>query len=223
MDKASVNYILRLISQRLIGLLLFLFGSKGAFSLREVIYFSVYIGTALLSCMILYLANPEVLSVRGNTDTESPIWDKVLLLIFWITAYFIIYLAAGIGCSQMDTDIWFCIGILLYLVSAAISIWAQAVNKYLEPTARIQTDRKQMVCCRGPYKSVRHPTYAAIIIWCFSICLIFPHLYVAECALLVAVVICIRTYLEDKMLMAGLDGYAAYAEEVEYRLIPYLW
>lgn len=223
MDKASANYILRLICQRLIGLLLFLFGSKGAFSPREVIYFSVYIGTALLSCLILYLANPEVLSVRGNADTESTVWDKVLLVIFWLTAYFIVHLAAGIGHSQMDTDIWFYIGILLYLASAAISIWAQAVNKYLEPTARIQADRKQAVCCRGPYKSVRHPTYAAIIIWCFSICLIFPHLYVAECALLVAVVIFIRTYLEDKMLMAGLDGYAAYAEEVEYRLIPYLW
>lgn len=223
MDKATVNYILRLIGQRVIGILLFLLGAKGALSLREIIYFSVYIGTALLSCLILYLANPEVLSVRGNTDAESPLWDKVLLLIFWLVAYFIVYLVAGIGRMQGDTDIWFYLGILLYLISAAIGIWAQAVNKFLEPTARIQADRNQTVCCRGPYKSVRHPTYAAIIIWCFSICLIFPHLYVAECALLVAVVTCIRTYLEDKMLRAGLDGYAEYAEKVEFRLIPYLW
>lgn len=223
MDKASVNYILRLIAQRAIGLLLFVICAKGPFGQREIMYFSLYIGIALLSCLILYLVNPEVLSVRGKTGTDSPLWDKVLLFIFWLTAYYIVYIAAGISYKQMEPDVAFYAGIFLYLISSVISIWAQAVNKFLEPTVRIQDDRKQTVCCRGPYKAVRHPTYAAVLIWCFSVCLIFPHLYVAECALLVAVVICIRTYLEDKMLLEWLDGYAEYAEEVEFRLIPYLW
>lgn len=223
MDKAIANYILRLIGQRVLGLLLFLLGAWGAFSLRETIYFSVYIGTALISSLILYLINPEVLRVRGNVDTDSPKWDKILLFIFWITAYFIIYIAAGIGHILSEPDLWFNIGIILYLISSALSVWALAVNKFLEPTARIQSDREQTVCRRGPYKTIRHPTYAAVLIWCFSVCLIFPHLYVAEAALIVAAVTCLRTYLEDKMLLKELKGYSEYAEEVEFLLIPYLW
>lgn len=223
MDKVTVNYILRLIAQRVLGLLLFLLGALGDFSLREIIYFSVYIGTALISSLILYLVNPEILRVRGNIKTNSPQWDKILLLVFWVTAYFLIYLAAGLGHILTEPDVWFNIGILLYLLSAAISVWAQAVNKFLEPTARIQTDREQTVCRRGPYKLIRHPAYAAILIWCFAVCLVFPHLYVAEAALVAAAVICVRTCLEDKMLRKELPGYAEYAEDVQYRLIPYLW
>ena len=33
----------------------------------------------------------------------------------------------------------------------------------------------------------------------------------------------VRTHLEDKTLLQDLDGYAAYAETVNYRLIPGIW
>jgi len=32
-----------------------------------------------------------------------------------------------------------------------------------------------------------------------------------------------RTALEDRMLREGLDGYAAYAERVRWRLVPWVW
>jgi protein-S-isoprenylcysteine O-methyltransferase Ste14 len=33
----------------------------------------------------------------------------------------------------------------------------------------------------------------------------------------------IRTVYEDRMLVAELDGYAEYAQQVRYRLIPGIW
>jgi protein-S-isoprenylcysteine O-methyltransferase Ste14 len=33
----------------------------------------------------------------------------------------------------------------------------------------------------------------------------------------------VRTLLEDRMLLAELEGYPAYAERVRYRLLPGLW
>ena len=38
--------------------------------------------------------------------------------------------------------------------------WAQAVNKFFEPSVRIQTDRGHRVIDTGPYAFIRHPGYA---------------------------------------------------------------
>ena len=37
--------------------------------------------------------------------------------------------------------------------------WAQSVNKFFEPSVRIQADRGQKVIDTGPYAIVRHPGY----------------------------------------------------------------
>lgn len=40
---------------------------------------------------------------------------------------------------------------------------------------------------------------------------------------MMAVVIIIRTYLEDQLLYEGLTGYAQYTHETKYRLFPFIW
>ena len=40
---------------------------------------------------------------------------------------------------------------------------------------------------------------------------------------IIAVVIIIRTKLEDDMLKENLLGYREYSEKVKYRLIPFVW
>jgi protein-S-isoprenylcysteine O-methyltransferase Ste14 len=37
------------------------------------------------------------------------------------------------------------------------------------------------------------------------------------------VLLFVRTALEDRMLLEELEGYAAYADQVPWRLIPGLW
>jgi protein-S-isoprenylcysteine O-methyltransferase Ste14 len=41
----------------------------------------------------------------------------------------------------------------------ALLTWAQGVNKFFEPTVRLQADRGQRVIDTGPYAVVRHPGY----------------------------------------------------------------
>lgn len=224
MDKRAVAYIVRLVVQRVIGILFFLLGSSWMFGVREIVYFGLYLLLAIISGIIMYKVNSETIRERGKINTNSPFWDKVLLTIYWMLAYFFIYFIAGIGYnSGVSVDYLFFIGIFLFIFSTFMTLKAMIVNTYLESTARIQTDRGQKVCKEGPYAVIRHPTYSSVLIWCIAICLIFSTMLVMITALTITVVIIIRTYLEDALLKRGLEGYKTYTKDVKYRLIPFIW
>ena len=80
MNKDAVIYILRLLAERIIGAALFWLGA-GSFDLRSGIFFSAYVLVALVSGIIIYRKNPETLKERGKVNTNSPKWDKILLLV----------------------------------------------------------------------------------------------------------------------------------------------
>lgn len=219
MGKASDNYILRLIVKRVLALLLFLLGAMGAFGRRELIFFSVYFGAALLSGLALYLAAPGKLHMPERFGGSAR-WDNLLPCAMILIKDFLVFLAAGLGNLRLEPDVWFYLGLVLYTASEALYLWARAVN---DSFAAGDRECPAELCRRGPYRYVRHPAYSAVLIWCFSICLIFPHVYVALAALTVMALTFALTYLEDKTLCGGLQGYAEYAEEVDFKLIPYLW
>ena len=218
MGKASDNYILRLIVKRVLALLLFLLGAMGAFGRRELIFFSVYFGAALLSGLALYLVSPGKLHTQEKSGGSS--WDNLLPCAMILIKDFLVFLAAGLGNLRLEPDVWFYLGLVLYAASEALYLWARAVN---DSFAAGDRECPAELCRRGPYRYVRHPSYSAVLIWCFSICLIFPHVYVALAALTVMALTFALTYFEDKTLCGGLQGYAEYAEEVDFKLIPYLW
>ena len=223
MNKWAIIYILRLLAERLIGAVLFWMGA-GRFDFRSGIFFAVYVLVAIVSGIIIYCKNSETLKERGKVNTDSPKWDKILLLVFWLFAFFIVYFAAGktvtLG-KEIDFD--YVAGMIIYIVSAVITVKAMLENTFLESTARLQTDRNQFVIQTGPYSVVRHPTYSAVLLWCAAVRCVFPSAEVLILALAIAAVITIRTELEDEMLKKGLPGYEEYSKKVKYRLVPFVW
>ena len=132
MNKWAIIYILRLLAERLIGAVLFWMGA-GRFDFRSGIFFAVYVLVAIVSGIIIYCKNPETLKERGKVNTDSPKWDKILLLVFWLFAFFIVYFAAGktvpLG-KEIDFD--YVVGMIIYIVSAAITVKAMLENTFLE-------------------------------------------------------------------------------------------
>lgn len=223
MNKGAVIYIIRLLAERLIGAALFWVGA-GSFDLRSGIFFAVYILAALVSGIIIYRKNPETLKERGKVNTDSPKWDKILLLVFWLFAFFAVYFAAGKTVPHgKEIDFGYIAGMVIYFVSVVITVKAMLENTFLESTARLQTDRNQRVIQTGPYSVVRHPTYSAVLLWCAAVRCVFPSAEVLLLALAIAAVIVFRTELEDDMLKKGLPGYEEYSKKVKYRLIPFVW
>lgn len=223
MKRQAVLYLARVGFQKIIGFLLYLIGAGFTLTYAGILYFGyLFLATIIIGC-ILFKANKETLAERGKIDTNSPIWDKILLFTFWLLNYFVVYLLAGVSESSEHLNAIYYLGIAFTLFAAWLSTRATLENTFLESTARIQNDRNQKVCTTGPYRIVRHPTYSGQILNCFGVCLIFPYISVWLCMAIATGIIVVRTALEDSMLKDGLNGYFEYTKQTKYRLIPFIW
>jgi protein-S-isoprenylcysteine O-methyltransferase Ste14 len=219
-------YLIRLFAERTIGLLLFLLGSGWILGARGMLWFAVYF-LAIGTVIWLYRVAPDTMGARlaiADSKDVTPVWDKVLLALFWFLGYFMVYWVAGRTCDpSLAIDAVAVLGATVYLLSSVLTAWALSENRYAEAVSRLQDERGQRVCSTGPYAFVRHPMYSAIIMWCVSVVMVLPSVQVALVSGAVAVVIVVRTALEDAMLARELPGYAQYRSDVRWRLVPFLW
>ena len=114
-------------------------------------------------------------------------------------------------------------GIFIFVPGSILGLRAMAVNKFFEWTVRIQEDRNQYICKSGPYKIMRHPGYAGLIMSLLSYPLILGSWWGFVPNVILIFIIVIRTTLEDHTLQSELPGYGEYARQVKYRLIPFVW
>ena len=224
--KGMAAYIARLIIERALGLLLFLVGSGWVLGARGVLWFAAYF-LAIGTIVWLYRTAPDTMAARlsiADSKDVTPVWDKILLAVFWLLGYFVVYWVAGKTCNPpLPIDIVAVLGVALYLLSSMLTAWALSENRYAEAVSRVQEERGQRVCSTGPYAFVRHPMYSAIIMWCVSVIMVCPSPWVALVPGVVAIVIVVRTALEDAMLANGLPGYAEYRDNMRWRLVPFVW
>lgn len=103
------------------------------------------------------------------------------------------------------------------------SVWAMVENRYFSAVARIQEDRGQEVVSAGPYRIVRHPSYAGTALASLAWPLMLDAAWSLIPGMVMVVALVIRTKLEDRMLREELDGYRSYANQTPARLIPGVW
>jgi protein-S-isoprenylcysteine O-methyltransferase Ste14 len=98
-----------------------------------------------------------------------------------------------------------------------------AVNAFLSSYARIQEDRGQAVVTAGLYGIVRHPMYAAVIVWALALPVALGSLWALLPGSMSAGLLILRTAREDRMLLGQLPGYREYANRVRFRLLAGVW
>ncbi len=173
--------------------------------------------------------HPGLLAERDNADKTENVkpWDRLLAPLMALGVAFPPVIVAGLdhryGWSP-QFPIWLIVlGFLLIAAGYAFGAWAIAENNFFSGLVRIQSDRGHVVCDSGPYRIVRHPGYLGNIIAMIGIVLALGSLWTIIPAAFAAIVIIVRTALEDHTLRAELPGYAEYAKWVKYRLIPGVW
>jgi protein-S-isoprenylcysteine O-methyltransferase Ste14 len=112
---------------------------------------------------------------------------------------------------------------LVIAAGYGLAVWAMVENRFFSAVARIQKDRGHEVVTTGPYRIVRHPSYAGAILAYLAFPLMLDALWSLIPGVIMAGVLVVRTGLEDRMLIEELEGYQGYAEETRYRLIPGVW
>ncbi len=180
----------------------------------------------IATAVVILRTNPGLLAERLGPRKGAKRWDTAILSIVGLTQL-ARYIVAG-----FDQRYEWTVGISLAAQLAALAIcilgyalfvWATASNTFFSQIVRIQSERGHTVASGGPYRYVRHPAYIGAIVYELAL----PILLNSWPALLISavnvVLFILRTALEDGTLQAELAGYAAYAREVRYRLLPGIW
>ncbi len=184
----------------------------------------------LLSVVILIinlLVIPvELIEERGRVKKDAKKWDKVLTSINIIPTI-LLYVCSGLDYRfNLTGNVNILInitGLVLSFSGAMLFTWSMISNKFFSTLVRLQTERKHIVATGGPYRFVRHPGYVGYIIMSFATPIALGTLWGLIFSGITGILLIIRTALEDNTLKRELAGYAEYAEEVKYRLIPFLW
>jgi protein-S-isoprenylcysteine O-methyltransferase Ste14 len=189
----------------------------------------LYLGISTLQVIVnlvfMLKNNPDLIAERATGSEQTRDWDRVIARIAG-PLWFIIFILSGLDerWNLSSVPLWVnLIGLAVIVLATVITSWAMLTNDYFSTAVRIQEDRGQRVISDGPYRWIRHPGYLGWGSVGLAMPLMFGSLWALIPAGLVLMAIVVRTALEDRTLQEELIGYAEYAHQVRFRLVPGLW
>jgi protein-S-isoprenylcysteine O-methyltransferase Ste14 len=117
----------------------------------------------------------------------------------------------------------FTVGLLILLAALVLRGWSfKTLGQYFTHTVQVSAD--QPVVAAGPYRLLRHPSYAAILLAGIGVGLASANWAgLAGAMLLILTPLLWRIHIEERALLATLgDRYRAYAAQHK-RLVPLIW
>ncbi|HSW63430.1 MAG TPA: isoprenylcysteine carboxylmethyltransferase family protein [Dissulfurispiraceae bacterium] len=188
-------------------------------------FLGIFFGTIAFNAVFILRRDPELIAERAETKKNTKGWDKTMtaaITVMTLLALVVAGLDVRFGWSSVPLAVSVS-GLVLVVVGNALVSWGMAANRFFARTVRIQQDRGQTVCSAGPYRFVRHPGYAGMIVYGLAMAPGLGSWWALVPAVLAAVAFVVRTLLEDHMLQTELPGYSDYTTRVRYRLVPGIW
>lgn len=180
------------------------------------------IGTAI----VVIPRYPELLAERVGPKKGAKTWDTALLSLYGV-AMMSMWIVAGLdfrnswssGIGSLAQ-----IGAMLIVSGGyALVVWATGVNAFFSQVVRIQSERGHTVISSGPYRVVRHPAYVGMGLVMLGAPIMLGSWWALIPGVIAALLMIVRTALEDKTLQSELPGYTEYAQHTRYRLVPGVW
>ena len=169
---------------------------------------------------------PELLADRVSPSKGAKAWDALLMGIVGVlglAGYVVAALDLRYGWTTRMPEVVQVVAMLLTAGGYAIIVWATASNAFFSSTVRIQKERGHTVATGGPYRFVRHPAYIGMVFEFLAVPIMLGSWWAALTGVACALLIILRTVLEDRTLQDELAGYKEYAATVRYRLVPGIW
>jgi len=205
----------------LVGVLLFLPAGSLAYPNGWLFIALLFLPMLCLGAVMLVKA-PALLSKRLSVKEGERTQRGVVAVsgLLFLAGFTVAGLDFRFGWSRVPLGVTVAASVIL-LVSYALYAEVMRENAYLSRTVEVQEGQK--VVDTGLYGIVRHPMYA-VTLWLFlSIPVVLGSWWALLCFLPYVAVIAVRIRNEEKVLEAGLDGYADYKKRVKYRLFPFIW
>ena len=188
----------------------------------------INIGSFAASRALAARRHPDLLTERARMTqhADAKPWDKLLSPLVGLgsgSIPLVVGLDALSGGSTAFSPPAKIAALLIIVAGYGVASWALIENRFFSGMVRIQTERGHRVVSSGPYGWVRHPGYAGSL-WAFLATPLFlDSRWALLPAVLITIVLLIRTHLEDRTLQEELPGYRDYAGRVRYRLVPGVW
>jgi protein-S-isoprenylcysteine O-methyltransferase Ste14 len=180
---------------------------------------------AAMDLLVLRL-NPELMVERLSPPAGAKTWDRIILSVLRLLQL-ARYILAGLdqrhGWTNGFPPAAQISGWIVCVLSYALLLWAMASNNFFSQVVRIQSDRGHAVATNGPYRYVRHPAYVGMILFELAMPILLASWAAVSVSGVCAILLILRTALEDRALKKELSGYDGYARQVRYRLLPGIW
>lgn len=180
------------------------------------------VGTIFISLKI----NQGLINERTQEKEGIKEWDVKLVRIMNIVGL-IALLVAGLdirfgwtGPFPLPVEL---VAMMVIILGYVFLAWAAISNEYFSRVVRIQEERGHSVIMDGPYRYIRHPGYLGLILCAFAQPLMLGSLWALIPATFTAIILLVRTNLEDKTLQEELAGYRDYSLQVRYRIVYGVW
>lgn len=192
------------------------------------LFASISILGYVISRALVARRHPDLLGERArilqHADAKS--WDKILAPLVGLGSGFVPLVAgldARFGWSRPFNRPAKALSLVSVVAGYALGAYALIENRFFSGMVRIQRERDHHVVSTGPYRWLRHPGYASALLTYLSTPVLLDSWWAFVPAVLWALVLLVRTYLEDRTLQEELPGYREYAGRVRYRLLPGIW
>jgi protein-S-isoprenylcysteine O-methyltransferase Ste14 len=184
------------------------------------------IPTLLFTCTALVWTLTEVRqALRGRANAANSDRYSLMVLRGCVTiGVFLAIFAQRVSATQFPlTPAIFAVSLILVWCGVGLRWWCfRTLGRYF--TFTVMTSADQQVVTTGPYRYLRHPSYAAMLVALCGIGLIFGNWLSLAVLLAFALVGFLNRIRVEEAALAGALGarYTTYAI-TRKRLIPYVW
>ncbi|NLZ04139.1 MAG: isoprenylcysteine carboxylmethyltransferase family protein [Phycisphaerae bacterium] len=191
-------------------------------------YAVIFILGFVVSRVLAARRHPDLIAERARfaQHEHTKRWDRLLAPLVGF-GYGLVPLVAGLdarwGGSAPFSRPAKILSLVALLAGYAWASYALLENRFFSGVVRIQSERGHHVVSSGPYHWMRHPGYAGALLAAVATPVFLDSRWAFLPAVLLTVILVVRTALEDRVLHDELAGYREYAERVRYRLLPGVW
>ncbi len=183
-------------------------------------------GWITATAIVIFRFNPDLLAERLGPRKGAKPWDTAIMSLLGLTQL-VRYIVAGLdqrygwtGSFPLAAQM---AALTMCVLGYALFVWATASNTFFSQIVRIQSERGHTVVTGGPYRYLRHPAYVGAILYELAVPVLLASWWALIASGLSAILLVLRTALEDRTLQAELTGYVDYARQVRHRLLPGIW
>ncbi len=189
------------------------------------LFLVVFTGAVLAITLYFLERDPALIERRMNAgpaaETEH---NQRIIQSFASVAFVAVFVVSGLdrnfGWSHLPAAA-VPVGNALVLVGLLAVFLVFRENSYT--AGNIEIGRDQTVVTTGPYALVRHPMYAGSMVMLLGIPLALGSAWALIPFAALSGLIVVRLLDEERVLLAGLPGYAEYRQKTPARLIPHVW